>query len=67
MPDETTTLYHVFTDNADEWYEDEREAITAYDRLITANNNARLYVDIQDEADETIKEDCLMSFSDYPS
>lgn len=61
-------MYHVFTNNCDEWVETKKEAIRIFKQFVTDERCARLYVEEYEkvEDDEPIREDCLKSFGAYP-
>lgn len=47
----TKTMYHVFTDNWDEYTEDRAEAYRIYESLCKDNDNVRLYSVQEDNED----------------
>jgi hypothetical protein len=62
-------IYHVFTNNIDEFTEDYRTALVFFEHFKKTRGCARLYFEIQtdDENHDFISEDCIKSFGDYPA
>lgn len=63
----TVTVYHVFTDNRDEWTRDLGEAKALFTTWGEEFGCARLYCELRDEDGETIEEDCLEATGPYPA
>ena len=62
-------VYHIFTDNKDEFTEDYKIALALFDHFKTKFGTARLYVEHQtdDEDHDFISEDCIKSFGGFPA
>lgn len=59
-------IYHIFTDNRDEFRESLEEAKQLFYKFIDENGKARLYLNEEDEKGQTLEEDCLESYGDFP-
>lgn len=64
---QTGTMYHVFTDNTDEWTPDILEANRLFDEFVSDTGCARLYQELHEIDGECLEEDCLRSKGRYPS
>ena len=66
---ESITKYHVFTDHRDGWYGSDQfdEAKAQYLEWGDEFGCARLYIEVEDENGDTVREDCLESTGDYPA
>ena len=72
----TIKIYHIFTNNQDEWLTDEKEAIKLFNRWKKEIGTARLYVEIWEANEEETKvnkncnapidENCIKTFGKYP-
>jgi len=63
------TIYHVFTNNQDEFLEDFNQARKLFNQWKKDNGTARLYEEFWEDTeldDEPIKEECIRSFGEYP-
>jgi len=62
------TVYHVFTHEQDEWYDDFSEAKAQYLEWGDECGSARLYRQVYShrQDDEPVAEDCLASTGEYP-
>lgn len=58
-------IYHVFSNNQDEWYDALPEAEKAYQTLKDDSNCARLYEEIHNR-NEVIEENCLSAYGEWP-
>lgn len=64
----TKTIYHVFTDNWDDFTEDKQEAYRIYDSLCQDNENVRLYSEKEDDQDGNFYDEQLIeSKGQFPS
>ena len=64
----TYKIYHVFSNNLDEWYESISDAWRTYRIWAKENGTARLYEeDRQAPNGEVLEENCLASYGQYPS
>jgi len=66
-------LYHVFTDNLDEWYSEAeiKQAEAQYEEWVKEYGNVRLYEETYETGEDyknaiNVREECLMSSGDYP-
>ena len=60
------TIYHIFTNEKDEYVKSYKLARDIYNDFISDYGNARLYKETH-EGDELINENCLLSHGSYPS
>jgi len=66
--EKTKTIYHIFTDNRDEYTDDYAEAEKIF-KQFKEYGCARLYEEIwneEEDRDEPIEENCLKSYGSYP-
>lgn len=63
-----TTIYHVFTNNNDDWTKNYKQAVAIYKGFIKNYGCARLYLEEWNhkDDDEPISESCLLSYGGYP-
>ena len=60
-------IYHIFTNNNDEWTESYKEAKKIYKDFIKEYGNARLYEEIYEkDNEEMIEEKYLLGYGSYP-
>lgn len=63
----TKAVYHIFTNNRDEYETDYNAAIEVFNEFVKEFGCARLYLENWANGyDEPISEDCLMSKGEYP-
>lgn len=55
-------IYHVFTNNHDEYFTDKRLAFECFELFVLEYGNARLYEQTNEEDDG----DCIKSHGNYP-
>ena len=61
------TIYHVFADRTDEFYDSRKDAEDAYGHLEGAGHeNLRLYKELIDEKGDMVSEDCLKATGEFP-
>jgi len=63
------TIYHIFTDNRDEWEDDLKVAKRIFKDFVKEYGCARLYEEVWDTAeeyDDPIEESCIKSYGEYP-
>ena len=64
-----TKIYHIFTNNHDDWTSDYKEALSIYNDFKKEFGCARLYEELWANPktdDEFIEENCLKSTGEYP-
>ena len=64
------TIYHIFTNNRDEWMKNYDRAYLLYQKWCNEFGNARLYEELWNNTktdDEPKNENCLESFGEYPT
>jgi len=69
MQDETIvskTVYHVFTNHMDEYFESIEEARDLFEHWSKEFGTARLYRQDLDQDDDLISEGCLLSHGYFP-
>ncbi len=66
MNEKDIEIYHIFTDNRDEYRENLEEAKQLFYKYIDEHGKARLYIDIENQNGETLEEDCLEAYGDFP-
>lgn len=64
-------LYHIFSNNVDEWTSNPATAIDIYNQWADENGCARLYAEYyldekRYEACDQNEEECLLTYGDYP-
>ena len=60
-------MYHIFSDNRDEWIRDRTEADELYDYWLSEYGSTRLYSCEYNEAEDIYDDiDCLRSNGDFP-
>jgi len=59
-------IYHIFTDNRDEFRESLEEAKQLFYKYIDEHGKACLYQNEENEDGETLSEDCIESYGDFP-
>ena len=63
------TMYHVFTNNNDDWTDDYGKAVNMFSEFKNGYGCARLYEEKwknPDIDDEPIEENCIKSFGEWP-
>jgi len=68
VPAGKTGMWHVFTNNTDEFFglDQEAEARELFDTWAKEEGCARLYLEIEDEDGNNELEECWQSVGDYP-
>lgn len=64
-------VFHVFSNNMDDYTTDYKEALAMFDEIVKENGNARLYLETYndkeaDEEGQPSDEDCLKSHGEWP-
>ena len=60
-------MYHIFSNNHDEWLDKEKDAIQLFNEWKKEYNTARLYTTIYNPVDEIWDDvDCIKSYGYFP-
>lgn len=67
-PKECECLYHVFTDNHDDWVENKSEAYKLAKEILKENDCVRIYKETNWDYEEGLftDEDCIYSVGSFP-
>jgi hypothetical protein len=62
----TQIIYHVFTNNTDEYVDTLEEAQKLYEDFITEYGTARVYEEVREVEGDVLSENCILTYGEWP-